>query len=184
MALVHCFDGIVPEAIPPAALVLGYVDGNWATYDTLAARFARATTKVLSVTVSGRPGADIADCESGDLTPADAALWARTELAAGKHPTVYGSRDYILATQTELRSLRVEQNLVGWWLAWYVQVAPAFERIRWPHYVPQGFVGWQFADSIPVAGGHSIDASVVRMDWARRHGWTGRPRGIHVTVGK
>ena len=186
MPVLHCYDSVVATAVPPAALVLGYADGNWPTYDELVTRFAgpTVTTRVLSVTVAGRPGADIADCEQGNLGPSASAQWAKSELQAGRHPSVYGSRDVLLEVQDALRRLRVEQSLVGWWLAYYVQVAPPESRIAWPHYVPQGFVGWQFADSIPVAGGHSIDASVVRPDWARRHGWTGKGRGLHITIGK
>lgn len=186
MAILHCYDSVVADAIPPAALVLGYVDGNWPTYDQLVTRFAapQVTTRVLSVTVTGRPGAQIIDCEAGNAGPSASADWAKAELQAGRHPSVYASRDGILEVQAALRSLRVDQALVGWWLAYYVQVAPPEVEVRWPHYVPDGFIGWQFADSIPVAGGHSVDASVVRSAWARRHGWTGQGRGIHVRVGR
>lgn len=186
MTVLHCFDSVVAGAVPPAALELGYVDGDWPTYRALTDRFAgpQVTTRVLSVTITGRPGADIADCEQGNIGPSASAQWAKAELQAGRHPAVYGSRDVLLEVQDALRRLRVNPALVGWWLAYYVQVAPRLEAVRWPGYVPAGFVAWQFADSIPVAGGHTIDASVVRPVWARRHGWTGRGRGLHVTIGK
>lgn len=185
MKPLHCFDGVTWDAIPPAAVVLGYVDGDWPTYEPLRRKFARATTHVLSVTVSGTGGANLADCENGNIQPPQVALWARDELRAGRYPGIYGSRDVLDECKRELMRLRIRPTLVAYFLADYIQVAPPLNRVRWPRYVPRGFVGWQFADSLPV-NGHTIDASIVNRNYARKMGWTGRApgvsRGLHVRV--
>lgn len=176
MKPLHCFDGVTASAIPAAALVLGYVDGDYPTYEPLKERFKKASTHVLSVTVLGTPGADLADCERGNIRPPEVALWCRSELRAGRHPGVYGSRDYLDACKVALQRLRIQPHLVAWFLANYIQVAPHLENVQWPRYVPSDYVGWQFADSIPL-NGHTIDASIVNRNYARTKGWTGRAPG-------
>jgi hypothetical protein len=170
MPLLRCYDSVTHEAIPDAPVVLGYVDGNYQTWGPLNARFKSTGTVVLSVTVDVKPGADVADCELGNASPADVAKWARDELHARRRPTIYGSVDYLQQCSRLLRNLRVNPSTVDWFLADYVQVTPLFEHVKYPTALPKGYVAWQFADSIPV-GGHTIDASVVDEAYAKAHGY-------------
>ena len=173
MSLLRCFDGVTFDAIPKGDLVLGYVDGKYQTWHDLNERFKDSGTVVLSVTVDVRPGADIADCERGNAGPDAVAQWAKVELRQRRRPTIYGSRDYLVACSNALRKLRVNPVLVDFFLADYVQVTPAFDTVKWPTSLPEGYVAWQFANSIPV-NGHTIDASVVDPHYAKSHGFDRR----------
>jgi hypothetical protein len=168
----HCFDSVVPEAIPPAAIVLGYVDGAWPTYDVLHERFKKATTLVVSVT-TGTADASILDCERGNATPDTAAKWAIERLSDQKHPTIYGGRDALEAVMTGLRRRNVRADLVSYFLADWTQVGVSQSHLKWPRRVPAPYAAWQFAGSVQVAGGHRVDASIVNRAWAERLGWTG-----------
>src|SRR3954447_8054325 len=69
-------------------LYLGYVDGRWPTIDALRKRFPHKP--IVRVTVTGATlDADVADVESGDLTPRSGAAWAKRKIAAGQVPTLY-----------------------------------------------------------------------------------------------
>ena len=73
----------------PNALYLGYVDGAWATYSAVKARFPHNT--VLSVTTTGFTKADICDVETGDATPEIAAAGIRN----GLYHTIYSNRSVL-----------------------------------------------------------------------------------------
>jgi hypothetical protein len=165
-------DSVTATAIPveQCHAVLAYVDGDYQTWGPLHEILKPYGTLILSVTVDVKPGADIADCERGNAGPSEVAFWAKSELKARRRPTIYGSVDYLRQCAQELRSLRINPSLVDWFLADYVQVAPALAAVKWPRELPHGYVGWQFADSIPV-GGHTIDASVISSVYAKQHGY-------------
>jgi hypothetical protein len=181
--VLHAFDSVVADAIPPAAIVLGYVDGAYPTYNYLAKKFAKATTLVVSVT-TGTNQAMVLDCERGNATPSSAALWAVEQLANGNHPTIYGGASTLAEVQNGVRLLHVRADLVSYFLADWTQVGQV--TIRWPRQVPAPYAAWQFAGSVRVASGHSIDASIVNRAWAERLGWTGnagRQRRLFRVVG-
>lgn len=171
MAVLRCYDSVTATALPTTApLVLAYVDGDYRNWDEVNALFHGTRTRVISVTVFGLPGAHVIDVEPGNVTPDQATSWAIDELRAGRRPTIYAGHDWRDATVTALRRRRVNADTCDYWLADYVQVSPPLASIRWPRSVPAGFSGWQFADSIPVGGGHEVDASVVNVNWARARG--------------
>lgn len=166
--VLHCYDSVTAEAIPPAPVVLGYVDGAYTTYPVLRERFRGSSTLVVGVT-TGAGDADIIDVENGDATPEAATTWCIQRLKSGRRPTVYGTRDSIDAVVGLLRRRGVRADLCAYFLADFVQVGDPF--VRWPRGIPAPYAGWQFAASVPVAHGHSVDASVVSRRWARRLGW-------------
>ena len=173
--MLRCFDSVVAAALPASPVCLGYVDGAWPTYHELVGRrfvVPITVTGVHRIAQAGRRGLDhpvIVDCEAGDLSPAQAATWALEELRAGHRPTIYGGQDSIDATIYYLRRQRVRAELVDYFLADWIQVAPRLDQLKWPRDLRANLCGWQFADSIP-SRGHSVDASVVRVKWAVRHG--------------
>ena len=84
--LVSGYDAVDVSALPDGGnFYLGYVDGSWPNADAVRARFPG--TRVLTVSTQGTP-ADIADCESGDLTPQQAADGVKL----GKWRTIYTTR--------------------------------------------------------------------------------------------
>jgi hypothetical protein len=149
------------------------VDGHYATWNALNKRFATTVTTVISVTVTGKAGAMVADCENGDLTPRQAAWWAVRELEDGRHPTVYGTADSLQGVADLLRATKFHPSLVGWWLAAWTTTEEL--PIPFPVSIPKGYVAHQFAGNVRNSDGHTIDASVVSEEWARAHGWTGEP---------
>lgn len=170
--VLHCYDSIVPDAIPPAAVVLGYIDGAWPTYPYLHKKFQKATTLVVSVT-TGTGVADVLDCENGNATPDTAAAWAVERLKEGQHPTVYGGRDALDAVILGVRRRHVQADLVSYFLADWNQVGVLEARLRWPKAIAKPYAAWQFAGNVRVPSGHTIDASVVTRQWAEMLGWTG-----------
>lgn len=171
MDQLHCYDSVTWDAIPNAPVVLSYVDGDYRTWDQLKDHYKGTGTAVISVTVDCLPGAMMADCEAGNAGPVAVANWAKAELKAVRRPTIYGSLDVLQACARTLRAIRINPVLVDWFLADYVQVAPPLDAVDWHRLIPAGYVGWQFADSIPVPGGHTVDASLVHEFWAIRHGY-------------
>lgn len=167
-----CLDGVVPSAIPPSPLALGYVDGDYVTYGALVATGHHQLVVPITVTRSAHSaGAILADVETGDLTPREAAAWALDRLKINKRPAVYGTQDSINAVQAFLEDLRVRSDLCDYFLARWRSVGVSLADVGKVPSVPTGYCGWQFAGNVTVPGGHSIDVSSVTPDFATRHGW-------------
>lgn len=83
------YDAVTAENIPAdAEYAAYYTDGRFANETAIRARCPHAT--LLSITVTPTVGADCCDCETGDLTAAQAEAWVRESLAAGHYrPVVY-----------------------------------------------------------------------------------------------
>ena len=90
----------IKSIIKPGDLVAYYIDGRYAWTKEQIDMFPDNIH--VTITVMGNP-ADVADCETGDLTPAQAAAWVIKQRTAGyARPTVYRSlavmRDIRIAT--------------------------------------------------------------------------------------
>lgn len=133
------YDSVNVAAIPAnATMVAGYVDGRYQTVPALRQRFPHA--KVVTITVFGEPGAQVADCERGDLTPAQAAQWAKSERLAGRHPTIYCSASPWPSVQQAVRDVGLDPaHDVSWWIAAYDHSTS----------IPNGAVAHQFTDPGP-----------------------------------
>jgi peptidoglycan hydrolase-like protein with peptidoglycan-binding domain len=83
------YDSIDPAQIPAGATAAaGYVDGEWADFDAIKARFPDAN--VLSIAVFPADDADCLDIETGDATPSDAAAWYERQRGRGvARPCLY-----------------------------------------------------------------------------------------------
>lgn len=129
------YDSTDVLAIPETAKVAaGYVDGAFANFAAVVARTPNA--QHVAITVTGRPANTVCDCETGDLTPLDAARWARVEQRAGRRPTIYCSRNLQQAVMVALASVGAAP--VDWWLADWTGV---------PHLIP-GTVATQYANDV------------------------------------
>jgi hypothetical protein len=146
------FDAVDVAAIPAdAEIVAGYVDGNWPTFDALVKAFPNA--ECVSITVTGKPGARVADCETGDLTPQTAAGWAHSEIAAGRRPCIYYARSNASTLTAALNASGVAIGDVDFWVAdWTGQ----------PHLIA-GSVATQYAD--PTTSGGNYDLSETVAGW-------------------
>jgi hypothetical protein len=105
-------DSITPGNLPPCPDYLVYVDGNWKTAGPVHAE--HPTARLLTMTVlGGQAVADGCDCEAGDLTPAQAAAWAKRRLEAGAwRPVVYESASVMADVLAELAKLGVTRAQV------------------------------------------------------------------------
>jgi len=120
------YDGI-PADIPAIVrdfgdpqMVAGYVDGIYAWSQADWDQFPKAA----KLRISAIPGsaqaltAHIADCETGDYTPASAAAWAAAKKAKGEWPTIYANLSNVLEVRqaTGKMVLGADYDI---WLAWY-----------------------------------------------------------------
>jgi len=156
----YIYDSVNPLGIPAGVeIVAGYVDGLYANIEAM--KKAHPQAYVLEITVTGRPGTRVVDCERGDLTPAQAAAWAHTELKAGRRPTIYCSEASWFNVITELQKLRVHSTAVDWWIASWTTVARAPEPA--PEIYP-GSVARQYASDVP-HNGSAYDLTVTEGRW-------------------
>ena len=112
---VHCYDSVPCQWPKYADFILAYIDveapgGGMSNY-AYAIRH-RPHAHIISITTKGEPNARVADCEKGDLTPAQAAEWAIEEDRAGRLPMIYcdaSTKDLIIPL---LKGAHCQ-----WWLA-------------------------------------------------------------------
>lgn len=71
------YDAVAWETMPKRQAVLAYLDGKYVTWPDV---LALSPTRVFTVTTDGSHRADIADCESGDLTPRQAVFGVKIGL--------------------------------------------------------------------------------------------------------
>lgn len=97
----------------------GYIDGPNSQWPPSAFTALRATgLSVVEITVTGIPGADVADVEKGDLSPASGAAWAADEKKAGRFPVLYVNRSNKPAVITECGNRNLSPGHDYWlWVA-------------------------------------------------------------------
>jgi hypothetical protein len=145
------YDSVTVKDIPQnARMVAGYVDGLYANVPALHTRFPNAT--VVTITVFGARGAHVIDCEPGDATPSTAAAWAKSEIDAGRKPTIYCMASQWTAVKLAVAKVGVTGK-VSYWIANYDNHP----------LIPPGAVAKQYANP-PTSGGH-YDLSVVVDYW-------------------
>lgn len=112
------WDGINSDAqhiksvIEPGDLVAYYIDGHFAWSASQIAMFPN--NQHITITVLGN-AADVADCETGDLTPASSAGWARRRRAQGYwRPTIYCSTSVIPEVRSATGNLRLAEDYDIW----------------------------------------------------------------------
>lgn len=149
------YDSTTWSQIPrDAAIVAGYIDGLYAWPDTAWNSFPSA--QKVTITVLGTKGAKVADCETGDLTPEQAANWAVGELWNLRRPTIYSNRSTWPAVCQALESLHVRVDDVDWWAA---------DPTGTPHLV-EGSVATQYAwNQLGQTGGRNVDISLTNGQW-------------------
>ncbi len=99
------YDGInalaagIARSFPKAAMVAGYLNGQFAWSQAEWALFPNAHHVTISITAGANVG-DVLDVESGDATPDQTAGWIAMRKAAGLYrPTIYCSLDVIPAVR-------------------------------------------------------------------------------------
>ena len=83
------YDAVTVDNIPSTAeVVAGYLDGNYANYNALKARFPNAVVVPITVFASDNEGT-VLDVENGDATPVESVGWVEKRRNAGVDPSVY-----------------------------------------------------------------------------------------------
>jgi len=170
--MIQMADSITPENLPAAyPAFLAYVDGYWPTAARVRAMFPKA--RLLTMTVKGGvAAADGCDCESGDLTPAQAAAWAKSRLGAGVSLVViYASISAMPTVIGELAKLGVARERVRLLSAHYEAgnhiCGP--DACRYFEELGQGATpamdGTQWSNTTPGVGGTLIDLSTLNDDF-------------------
>lgn len=114
------FDAVTPGNIPATATeVAGYVDGKykWSAADW--ARFTLATVRWRITAIPMNTDADVCDCENGDYSPTQAAMWAKAVIQLGRRPIIYCSESIWNQVQWQLSLLGISGAAVDWWIAAY-----------------------------------------------------------------
>lgn len=111
------YDSVTAKRLPPnATLVAAYTDGRYANEVAVRAQCPHAT--IVRITVRGNPDRDVIDCETGDATPEQAAVWAANELAAGRLPTIYCNLSTWPEVQRHVKAHGITGK-VSYWIAHY-----------------------------------------------------------------
>ena len=112
------FDGINTDAkaiarlIEPGDLVAYYIDGIYAWTPEEIRLFPNNTH--VTITVIGNP-ADVADCETGDMSPRSAADWVIRQRAAGYYrPTIYRGLSGMADVRAATGSLIMGKDWDAW----------------------------------------------------------------------
>lgn len=142
--------GDIPKT---AGMIAVYADGRYEGTEAAArARFPHAL--LVTITVRGEADRNVCDCETGDLTPAEAARWAKAEIAAGRHPTIYCSDSPWPSVKAAVHAAGIDAKDVSWWIAHY-DGDPT---------IPVGAVAKQYEGSPGNSPGH-YDLSSVADYW-------------------
>jgi hypothetical protein len=117
------YDDVNASNIPLSALIVaGYADGRYTWTAAEWARFPNA--QHVTITVSGHTGDKACDCETGDLTPAQAAAWAHATILAGLRPTIYCNTSTLSSVVAALAVYGLLfMRDVDWWQAQYDGIA-------------------------------------------------------------
>lgn len=142
----------IPANVPAPGYTMGYVDGNWPSYDAMRAKYPTA----VPVAISAIPGSTAAptaqgwDGEAGDYSPPEAAHFSAGKLVLGLVPFGYCSwsnwHDYQMAHV----AIGIDPTRVDWGIAAYPGIGPVLYA---------GSVFHQFVDHGP------YDESVVADGW-------------------
>lgn len=163
VSYVLMYDGIhddVPSIPTAAAKVAGYVSGAnhgfwWTAADW--ARFPHAGHVRIDTDGSAPLASDVADCESGDMSPAGAARWAKTRQDHGWWSFIYCSESILPTVRQACAAAGVVK--VGYWIAnWSLTETEAAAKLG------GDICAVQFS-SPSVNPGQRYDLSVARPDW-------------------
>jgi peptidoglycan hydrolase-like protein with peptidoglycan-binding domain len=112
------YDSVTTSALPEgAAAYAGYVDGIYANYNAVKARFPEAN--VLSIAVDPAYDADCLDIETGDAIPGEAASWVLRQFARGIVPCLYANVSTMISVVAAIEAAGVPRESLRLWSAHY-----------------------------------------------------------------
>lgn len=145
------YDSVTAADIPAtAAMVAGYVDGDYAWSDADWSLHKAAQQVRIAVFADTDDGHAL-DVENGDATPAQSVSWVRARRGAGADPSVYCNVATWPAVRSAFRGAGVTEP--HYWVADWTGA----------RHLPAGAVACQYADP-KTSGGH-FDLSAVAAHW-------------------
>ena len=155
-------DSVTPAAIPRGTpVVAGYVDGPYGPNDPYGSGWTAAAWQrfpgslLVPITTKGAAGARVYDIEKGDGTPDQGAVWCKSEIAAGRRPTLYFSTSVEVSIVAALNGRGVPVSGVDFWGANWNGTAN----------VPAGYVAHQYLANVPGVQGSAIDYNATNGVW-------------------
>lgn len=154
-------DSVNPGDLTPGAdAYLGYVDGAFANFSQVKAKFPHAL--ILSLAVFAQHDADGCDCEAGDLMPWQVGPWVKRQLARGAwRPVVYCSASVVPTVLADILVAGLHRGQIRLWSAHY----GAGKHICGPKTCAFPGVpdcdGTQWTDKAPGTGPRPIDESIL-----------------------
>jgi peptidoglycan hydrolase-like protein with peptidoglycan-binding domain len=114
------YDSVTTSALPEGAQAYaGYVNGLYANYNAIKARFPGA--QVLSIAVDPAYDADCLDIETGDATPGEAASWVLRQFTRGIVPCLYANVSTMIAVVADMQAAGVSRDSLRLWSAHYAE---------------------------------------------------------------
>lgn len=143
--------GQIPVGVP---IVAGYIDGlyKWPVMQW----FRLSSSERVQVTVFGAAYVQVCDCESGDLSPVEAASWAVGELWYSRRPTIYCNLSTWPYVIQALKLHGVNQSMIDWWIA---------DPTGVPHLVPGSVATQDRWHSLGQTGPLNVDLSTTNGIW-------------------
>jgi hypothetical protein len=153
--MIRMLDSVTVANLPPGAdAYAGYADGRFANLTALRARFPGK--RILEIAVFASTDAECADCETGDMAPAQIPAWVKRQIARGVHrPVVYASISVMPAVLAALTAEGITRSQVRLWSAHYGA----------GKHICTGMDGTQFTDTAPGTGGSLVDESLLAGDF-------------------
>jgi hypothetical protein len=151
-------DSITVANLPAGAdAYLGYVDGHWPTFASLASRFPRA--HLLSMAVFASDDAEGCDCEAGDLTPSQVPAWVTRQRSRGiSRPVVYVSASSVTSV---LGALGGDRQGIRLLTAHYTHEPHICGPATCAYPGVPAADGTQWTDTAPGANGTQVDESLL-----------------------
>lgn len=156
-------DSVTPDdLVTPVQAFLGYIDGEWQTFDTM--RSWHPTALGISLTVTGAFRAAVADVERGDLTFDGALKWLRMMWTLGmRRPCLYVSLSSANLLVEWLRVRGAARADYRLWTAHWTEWPHRCDVSCGLHGTAAGATQW----TSHYRGGHR-DASEAGVAWTRR----------------
>ena len=148
-------DSITPGNLPPGAdAYAGYADGRFANLTAMRARFPG--TRILGIAVFAATDAEAADCEPGDMMPAQLPAWVKRQQARGvARPVVYASISQMPVVLATLGAAGIPRASVRAWSAHYGA----------GKHICTGMDGTQWTDRSAGTGGTLVEESLLSGDF-------------------
>ncbi len=122
LVLPKMYDSVTVSQLPAGAFAYaGYMDGNFATWTELCARFLHSGAHLLSITVNGADWAlaHVIDDEPGDEDNAQSAQFSLDRLRLNSTPIVYTQASNIAALESVMRYSGIARSRYLIWSAHY-----------------------------------------------------------------